>query len=81
MLYAHPKLELFILFENMTKQFNLLHRLALLGSDLNSLTQSAILLKKRGLAYKERLEKSCLDLEKAENEVYMLKILEFAING
>ncbi|KAK4770954.1 hypothetical protein SAY87_031486 [Trapa incisa] len=47
-------------------------RLDLLGSDLSCLSKSAILLRRRGLIYKQRLEGKCLDLEKAENEVDLL---------
>ncbi|KAK4795911.1 hypothetical protein SAY86_028237 [Trapa natans] len=47
-------------------------RLDLLGSDLSSLNKAAILLRRRGLTYRQRLERKCLDLEKAENEVDLL---------
>ncbi|KAJ9163205.1 hypothetical protein P3X46_022901 [Hevea brasiliensis] len=47
-------------------------RLETLSSQLSSLIQKAIKLKKTGLLYKQRLEKRCSDLQKAEAEVDLL---------
>ncbi|KAF2317896.1 hypothetical protein GH714_041216 [Hevea brasiliensis] len=47
-------------------------RLEALSSQLSSLIQEAIKLKKTGLLYKQRLEKRCSDLQKAEAEVDLL---------
>ncbi|PKI59031.1 hypothetical protein CRG98_020599 [Punica granatum] len=65
---AQLKLELSIFFKTEDLQSSSL-RLHLLGSELNCLTRDAKLLK---LSYKQRLEKKCLDLEKAEKEVDLL---------
>ncbi|CAK9141174.1 unnamed protein product [Ilex paraguariensis] len=47
-------------------------RLQCLKSQLSSLIQQACLLRNRGLMYKQRLERRCSDLQKAEAEVDLL---------
>ncbi|XP_039168340.1 WPP domain-associated protein-like [Eucalyptus grandis] len=47
-------------------------RLGTVGSQLSSLRQKAVALKRMGYIYQQRLERTCSDLQKAEAEVDLL---------